>query len=119
MQLYQGKKSKSKTTNKNSPRGSSSLKLHGPTLLIISILACLAAPITSNSSLSLLQTASADIEIEIPSDLFDSVLVITNKQHTNPIIMTGDKPVFTLETFGKFGKFTKMDLIEWYFFAKS
>ena len=112
MLLYQGKKARCRTANKNSSKGSSSLKFHGPTLLIMSILACLAAPITSQSSLGLLQTATADIEIEIPSDLFDSVLVITNKLHVNPIVMTGDNPVFILETFGKFGKLTKMDVIE-------
>ena len=67
----------------------------------MSMLCCFSVAVASHPDLNLLQTVTADIEIEIPDDLFESVHVLVNKMHANPIDITGDKPFFTLKVFGK------------------
>ena len=55
----------------------------------------------STSNLNLLKTITADIEIEVPGDIFESVHVIVNEDHGNRISIHGDKRFFNLKIFGK------------------
>lgn len=55
----------------------------------------------STPDLNLLQTITADIEIEIPDDIFESVHVIVNEINANPVFVKGERRFFNLKVFGK------------------
>lgn len=84
-------------------RGGSPRKLPGyQGIFIVSCLACLSLALASPLHLDLLHTATAEVEVDIPGDLFESVFIFINEKHSVPIIIKGDKPTFKTSVFGKF-----------------
>ena len=51
---------------------------------------------------NLMQTATADVTIEIPDGFFKEVQVYVNNNHKNKVTVSGDEHMFSLKVLGEY-----------------